>query len=132
MAFVEEADVETLAFDWGRLWWLSEKRVTGARRFSVGVVDVGPGQGHGRHNHPGCEEIIYVLAGRGKFMVEVDGQPVEREIGPGALNYIAPSAFHSSLNTGSGPLRSVVVYCPAGPEDVLRRDKNVKILPPKR
>ncbi len=28
LIFVEEADVETQVFDWGRLSWLSEPRVT--------------------------------------------------------------------------------------------------------
>ncbi len=49
------ADVETLAFDWGTVRMLSEPPVTGAGRHSFGVVDVLPGGGHERHNHPGAE-----------------------------------------------------------------------------
>ena len=40
MAFVEEADVETQVFDWGKLGGLSEPRVTPAEKFSAGVVQL--------------------------------------------------------------------------------------------
>ena len=36
--FVTPADVETLVFDWGTIKWLSEPRVTGTERFTMGVV----------------------------------------------------------------------------------------------
>jgi oxalate decarboxylase/phosphoglucose isomerase-like protein (cupin superfamily) len=58
LVFVEEIDVETQVFDWGRLRWLSEPRVTAAERFSAGVVSLESGKGHERHNHPGVEEIL--------------------------------------------------------------------------
>ena len=82
LSFVEEDDVETQVFDWGRLAWLSESRVTAAEHFSAGVVTVDPGQGHGLHNHPGREEIIYVLSGRGVQVVEPESGREEREVGP--------------------------------------------------
>ena len=72
LTYLEEADVETQVFEWGRLAWLSEPRVTAAERFSAGVVTLEPGKGHDRHNHPGVEEILYVLEGTGEQMVETD------------------------------------------------------------
>jgi quercetin dioxygenase-like cupin family protein len=53
-------DVDRLEFDWGKIHFLSEPAVTGAKRFSFGVVELAQGEGHARHNHPGSEEIIYV------------------------------------------------------------------------
>lgn len=58
-------DVESLMFDWGTLKFLSEPAVTGAQRFSFGMVILAPGKGHARHNHPGVEEIIFVVSGEG-------------------------------------------------------------------
>ena len=78
LTFVEAADVETQRLPWGYLNWLSEPRVTGAERFSTGIATVTPGQGHERHNHPGTEEILYIIKGTGQQMVEVDGEPVTR------------------------------------------------------
>jgi oxalate decarboxylase/phosphoglucose isomerase-like protein (cupin superfamily) len=130
--FVEMDDVETQVFDWGRLWWLSEPRVTPAEKFSAGVVELECGKGHDRHNHPGCEEILYVLEGVGRQVVEVGGERRQRQVGPGVLIHIPPDAYHSTVNTGDGPMRLLAIYAPPGPEAELRRMEGVTIEPPKR
>ena len=81
MRFVAPEDVETQVFEWGTIKWLSEPRVTNAQNFSAGVVLLAPGKGHTRHNHPGVEEILYVVSGQGIQMVEDEaGQPVRRPV----------------------------------------------------
>jgi len=120
-------DVETLAFNWGVVRMLSEPSVTGAKRHSFGVVDVAPGGGHERHNHPDSEEIIYVVSGEGEQMVD-DKPPVT--IGPGACVFIPEGVYHSTLNTGSVPMQLIIVYAPAGPERLLRDIPGCRILPP--
>lgn len=132
LTFVEPDDVETQVFEWGQLSWLSEPRVTRARRFSAGLVVLEPGKGHDRHNHPGVEEILYVLAGRGKQMVERHGQPVEREVAPGVLIHIPPDVYHSTINTGDEPMELLAIYAPPGPEAELREMEGVRIEPPQR
>ena len=132
LTFVELDDVETQVFDWGKLSWLSEPLVTAAEKFSAGVVELEQGRGHDRHNHPGCEEILYVLEGKGLQMVEVDGEQVEREVGPGVLVHIPTDAFHSTVNIGDGPMRLLAIYAPPGPEADLRAMDGVVIEPPKR
>ena len=129
--YVEEENVETQVFDWGRLWWLSEPRETAAEKFSAGVVQLEPGKGHTRHNHPGCEEILYVLSGKGQQVVEVDGETRERLIGPGVLVHIPPDCFHSTVNMGSEPMRILAIYAPPGPEAELREMDGVTIEPAK-
>jgi oxalate decarboxylase/phosphoglucose isomerase-like protein (cupin superfamily) len=119
--FVYPEEVDAFAFDWGRLALTIAPEVNGAERFSAGVVDVKPGMGHARHNHPGSEEIIFVISGTGEQMVEDEaGNPVVRAVGPGCTIYVPESRFHSTLNTGDGPMRLFVVYAPAGPERALR------------
>lgn len=130
--FIEPADVETQVFDWGRLSWLSEPRVTGTDRFSAGVVVLEPGKGHVRHNHPGVEEILYVIDGKGIQMVEVDGKPIEREVTKGVLVHIPPDIYHSTVNTGDGPMTLFAIYSPPGPEALLRQMEGVRIEPPAR
>lgn len=123
----ENADVETLAFDWGVIRMLSEPQVTGAQRHSFGMVEVLPGGGHARHNHPGAEEIIYVLSGEGEQMV--DDRPSVR-IGPGACVFIPDGIYHSTYNIGIEPMRLIIVYSPAGSERLLREIPGCRILPP--
>jgi oxalate decarboxylase/phosphoglucose isomerase-like protein (cupin superfamily) len=120
-------DVDSVEFDWGNIHFLSEPLVTGAERFSFGIVKLAPGKGHARHNHPGSEEIIYVVAGEGEQMV--DDQPPVR-VGPGASIYIPSDIYHSTLNTGAQPMELIVVYSPAGPERILREIPGCKVVPP--
>jgi oxalate decarboxylase/phosphoglucose isomerase-like protein (cupin superfamily) len=110
-------DVDSLRFGWGTIKVLSEPLVTGAERFSFGMVVLEPGKGHDRHNHPGSEEIIFVMSGEGMQMVD-DQPPVL--VRPGASIYIPADVYHSTLNTGWEPMRLLVVYSPAGPERLLR------------
>jgi oxalate decarboxylase/phosphoglucose isomerase-like protein (cupin superfamily) len=132
LIFVEEADVETQVFDWGRLSWLSEPRVTAAGRFSAGVVSLEPGKGHERHNHPGVEEILYVLSGTGEQTVDIGGETLRREVSAGVLIHIPPDVYHSTVNTGQEPMRLLAIYAPPGPEAELRAMEGVRIEPPLR
>jgi oxalate decarboxylase/phosphoglucose isomerase-like protein (cupin superfamily) len=131
--FITSDDVETLRFDWGDVAITVSPRASGATRFSAGIVTVKPGAGHARHNHPGAEEIIHVIAGTGEQMVEDEaGTPITQEVGPGCSIFVPESRFHSTLNTGSTPMTLYVVYTPAGPEEVLRTLPGVEIVPPRR
>lgn len=120
-------DVDSLAFDWGTVKILSEPEVTGAERFSFGMVVLEPGKGHERHNHPGSEEIIFVMSGVGEQMVD-DQPPVT--VRAGASIYIPADVYHSTVNTGWEPMRLLVVYSPAGPERLLRDIPGCQVLPP--
>jgi oxalate decarboxylase/phosphoglucose isomerase-like protein (cupin superfamily) len=120
-------DVESLVFDWGTLKFLSTPEVTGAERFSFGVVILSPGQGHERHGHPGVEEIIFVLSGEGEQTVD-DHPPVA--VRAGACIHIPPDVPHSTVNTGWEPMRLIVVYAPPGAERDLRELPDCEVLPP--
>ena len=120
-------DVEAVAFDWGVVKFLSEPIVTGAERFSFGMVVLAPGKGHARHNHPGAEEIIYVLSGEGQQMVD-DQPPIT--VRAGASIYIPADVYHSTLNTSWEPMRLLVAYAPAGPERLLRDIPGSRVIPP--
>lgn len=119
-------DVETLAFDWGNVKIFSEPEVTGAQRMSFGMVILEPGKGHERHNHPGCDEIIFVVSGEGEQMID-DCPPVP--VRPGASIYIPADIYHSTVNTGWEPLRLIIVYAPTGPERVLRQIPGCRVVP---
>jgi oxalate decarboxylase/phosphoglucose isomerase-like protein (cupin superfamily) len=129
--FVYPRDVSAFGFDWGKLSLTVAPEVNGATTFSGGVVDLPSGQGHTRHNHPGSEEIIFVISGEGEQMVEdPDGNPKTQKVGPGCTVFVPESRFHSTLNTGAGPMQLFVVYSPAGPERDLRNLPDFRLLPP--
>ncbi|MEO5808026.1 cupin domain-containing protein [Devosia sp.] len=129
--FVYPRDVSAFGFDWGKLSLTFAPEVNGAKRFSGGVVDLPSGQGHSRHNHPGAEEIIFVISGEGTQMVEDEaGNPVTQVVSAGCTVFVPESRFHSTLNTGSAPMQLFVVYSPAGPELGLRELPDFRLLPP--
>jgi oxalate decarboxylase/phosphoglucose isomerase-like protein (cupin superfamily) len=128
--FVYGNEVERFGFDWGQLALTVGPSVNGARTFSGGIVDLPSGQGHSRHNHPGSEEIIFVISGEGEQMVEDEsGTPITRQVGPGCTIFVPEGRFHSTLNTGPGPMQLFVVYSPAGPEELLRELPDFRVLP---
>jgi oxalate decarboxylase/phosphoglucose isomerase-like protein (cupin superfamily) len=127
--FVYAKDVDAFGFDWGRLSLTVGPGPNGAKRFSGGVVDLPSGEGHARHNHPGAEEIIFVISGRGEQMVEdPDGNPITQEVGPGCTIFVPEGRFHSTRNTGTEPMQLFVVYSPAGPELALRDLPDFRII----
>lgn len=129
LRFVKPFDVETMVFDWGTIKWMSEPRVTSTGGFTLGVVLLEPGKGHARHNHPGCEEILYVVSGQGNQMVDIDGERWQ-PIVAGDLVHIPADIFHATVNTGWEPLKMIAVYCPPGPEAILRTLPGCRLIPP--
>ncbi len=132
--YVYPDEVETQIFDWGSIKWLSEPRVTGTERFTMGVVVLEPGKGHTRHNHPGVEEILYIVSGEGEQMVEVpDGQggmrPERQPVRAGMLVHIPADIYHETINTGWEPLKLVAIYAPPGPEAILRAMEGCTVVP---
>jgi oxalate decarboxylase/phosphoglucose isomerase-like protein (cupin superfamily) len=127
--FIQPSDVETMVFDWGTIKWMSEPRVTDTRGFSMGVVLLQPGKGHARHNHPGCEEILYIVSGRGNQMVDIGGEKWQ-PVSEGDVVHIPADVFHATINTGWEPLKMVAVYCPPGPEALLRTLPGCRLIPP--
>ena len=123
----------TAAFDWGRIKFLSEPRLTNAEHLTVVHVWLDPGQGHLRHNHPGSEEILFFLKGEGEQMVETDleengGHPQIFRVKAGDLIHIPASVYHQTINTGEGTMAILAVYSPCGPEDVLRSLPDYRVL----
>jgi oxalate decarboxylase/phosphoglucose isomerase-like protein (cupin superfamily) len=113
---VTPGDVTTMTFDWGSIkWFVTPYAIQGASS-SLGEVIVNPGQGHARHNHPGADEVIYVISGEGKQMVD-DGEPFA--IKEGDSVYIPKGVWHSTDNTTWRPLRLIVTYTPGGEEKAL-------------
>ena len=129
LRIIHPTDVETMVFDWGTIKWMSEPRVTGTKGFSMGVVIVHPGKGHVRHNHPGVEEILYYVSGRGNQMIDIGGEKWQ-QMSAGDVIHIPADIYHATINIGWEPLKLIAIYCPPGPEALLRTMPGVKLFPP--
>ncbi len=113
---IDPDSVPTQTFDWGAIKWFVTPTATPGANMTFGEVIMMPGGGHGRHNHPDAEELLYVLSGEGEQMLD-DGEPFV--IGAGDTVYVPIAVFHSTRNTGWEPLRVLAMYNPGGPEQAL-------------
>ncbi|HEV2774559.1 MAG TPA: cupin domain-containing protein [Solirubrobacteraceae bacterium] len=114
---VDPDALPTMTFDWGLIKPLIATENTDAPEVSLMHVVLLPGQGHERHNHPGSDEILYILSGHGEQMVD-DDQTFP--VGAGQAVFIPKGAYHSTVNTGWEPLALLAIYAPAGAEEVLK------------
>lgn len=122
---VRPEEVPTSTFGWGQIKFLCDPKVCGAEHLTAGHVRLDAGQGHLRHNHPGSEEILFIIAGEGEQMVETDleengGRPEFFAVKAGDLIHIPASVYHQTVNTGSQVMELLAVYSPCGPEEVIR------------
>ena len=70
----------------------------------LGIVEVDPHQHSPLHRH-NCEEVYYVLAGRG----EIESGDVRYPFEAGDAIFNRPNVAHRVFNTGEEPVRLVVV-----------------------
>lgn len=85
---------------WGRSKILVGPTATGlalAEHIRVGVTEYDPDTPHEPHSHPGQEEVIWVLEGRG--YTETHGE--RQELFPGALAYIPSGLEHKTAALGA-------------------------------
>ena len=118
-------DVQTRVFDWGTIKWLVTPHLVEGAGLTTGEVIIYPGQGHEPHRHPGEEEVLYVISGKGSQTVG-DGEPFD--IQEGDAIYIPRDTLHSTFNTTWSPLRLIAVYTPGGAETGLDGLPNARIL----
>jgi oxalate decarboxylase/phosphoglucose isomerase-like protein (cupin superfamily) len=121
MPAVDPSTIATQTFDWGSIKWLVTPDATEGARLTFGEVVLQPGKGHDRHNHPDAEEILYVLSGEGRQLLE-DEQGNEEwfDVKAGDTIYVKLAQFHSTVNTGWQTMRLLALYNPGGAERALR------------
>lgn len=85
----------------------------GAQNASMGVNVTDVGSMIPDHKHEDCEELMYIISGRARLVIE-DGQEVY-EIGPDTAIYSPRGVTHRLENIGDTELKLVWVYSPPLP-----------------
>lgn len=62
------------------------------------------------HKRQDRAEVYLGLRGRGKLLMQADGQCSELDMGPGTVGYVPPYWAHRSVNTGDEPFIFFAVY----------------------
>jgi mannose-6-phosphate isomerase-like protein (cupin superfamily) len=89
-------------------WILVSEKTVGAKNLAMGVNETLPGGMVPEHKHDHEEEVMFFMAGRGKFVTETQ----EIDLEPGVCIYNPPGEMHKILNTGDEVLRFVWIYSP--------------------
>ncbi len=87
--------------------WRHVGRATGARDISLRILELAPGRSPALANET-CEEVLYVLSGRGRVVLNGRGHGVAAGTGI----FVAPGVAFLADNPGPGPLVLASSRCP--------------------
>jgi quercetin dioxygenase-like cupin family protein len=106
---IHEDDAKRLDLPGRYLSWVCSPEVLNAKYGSVCVTRVKPGETvRPAHSHPNGEEVIYVISGAGRVMVdgEVDA------LRPGTLVLFRQGSIHQVQNNGTEELKLICFFSP--------------------
>jgi quercetin dioxygenase-like cupin family protein len=107
---VHEEDVEGLALPGRELRWLVAPGALAAEGCSACVIRVAPGDKvRPAHSHPNGEEVIYIIRGSGRVLVEGEVTAVAA----GTTVLFPRGAVHMLHNTGAEEMKVVCFFAPA-------------------
>ncbi len=106
---IHESDVEELALPGRHLRWLVNAERVGAKYLSVCVIRVAPGEKvRPAHAHPNGEELIYIMRGSGRVVVDGEVAPVKE----GTAVLFPQGSVHMLQNTGGGEMKVICFFAP--------------------
>lgn len=106
---LHEDEIESLNLPGRQLRWLVNEERLGSRYTSVCVIKVAPGETvRPAHSHPNGEEVIYIVAGSGRVMVDGELAPVAS----GSVVLFPQGAIHMLRNTGTTEMKVVCFFAP--------------------
>ena len=81
--------------------------LVGAQGIHLALAEIPPGKSSTPHRHTNCESAIYVLRGKGRFMV---GEDLKKaiEFGPGDFIYVPQNSLHQPVNDGNEEIELIV------------------------
>ena len=106
---VNEKDMEVLNLPGRSLRWLITKDNVDAVHCSMCMIQIAPGQTvKPAHSHPNGEEVIYIISGSGKVMVDGNVEAVNA----GCAVLFPQGKVHMLSNTGDEEMKVVCFFAP--------------------
>jgi quercetin dioxygenase-like cupin family protein len=106
---VNEKDMEVLNLPGRSLRWLITKDNVDAVHCSMCMIQIAPGQTvKPAHSHPNGEEVIYIISGSGKVMVDGNVETVSA----GCAVLFPQGKVHMLSNTGDEEMKVVCFFAP--------------------
>jgi quercetin dioxygenase-like cupin family protein len=106
---VHEDDVEELGLPGRTLRWLVSESAVNAAYCSACVIHLAPGDKvTPAHSHPNGEEVIYIIRGSGRVLVEGEVAAVR----PGTTVLFPKGAVHMLHNSGAEEMKVICFFAP--------------------
>ncbi len=103
---IRKEEAELTKTEWGSLQWMAGSH-TPAYGMTLGRVTFKPGMGNPTHQHPECEEILYVIEGEIEHTLPEGGVAVLK-VGDAIL--IPRGEYHKAKNIGQSDAVVVVAF----------------------
>jgi len=106
---VHEGDIDEVALPGRNMRWLVNAERLGAQHLSVCIIRVAPGEKvRPAHAHPNGEELIYVIRGSGRVVVDGAVEAVKE----GAAVLFPQGSVHMLQNTGGEEMKVICFFAP--------------------
>ncbi|MBS4020791.1 MAG: cupin domain-containing protein [Dethiobacter sp.] len=93
-----------------KVFRLVTKDLVNSTHFCAGLTIFEPGEASSMHNHPGSEEIDFIVKGSGILVADGEERPFEEH----DFMFVPDGLFHQHKNTGNEPLWLIWIYSPQG------------------
>ena len=110
MTIIHESEVPEVEHPGRFMRWLANEDSLQAKNLSVCVIRVMPGEAvRPAHSHPHSEELIYIITGNGKVMIENE----VGEVRAGSAVLFEQGKVHILKNTGDVEMKVICFFAPA-------------------
>ncbi|MFI5130497.1 MAG: cupin domain-containing protein [Chitinophagales bacterium] len=110
MTIIHETEVNEVEHPGRYMRWLANEDSLRAKNLSVCVIRVMPGETvRPAHSHPNSEELIYIINGSGKVMIEGEVDNVRA----GSAVLFEQGKVHMLRNTGDVEMKVICFFAPA-------------------
>ena len=113
--FIPNQKVEKIETAWGSLQWLVKGADGVSEAMTLGRVTIRPGSSNPHHQHPNCEEVLYVESGEIEHTLP-DGESVRMRHGDSIV--IPQGIWHHARNIGDGDAVVIVAFNSAWRETI--------------
>lgn len=109
LPIVDEKSIEALDLPGRALRWVVTQENTNAQHCTMCVIQVAPGETvRPAHSHPNGEEIIYIVQGSGRVMIDGIVEPVKQ----GCAVLFPRGAVHMLQNSGKEEMKVACFFAP--------------------
>ncbi|MEL7648897.1 MAG: histidine kinase [Sedimentibacter sp.] len=106
--------------EWGNINWIHTNNEDN-QSFNVGITTLLPGKCMSKHVHYGVEQFLYILEGEGIYIINEEKKNVQKNM----FFYLDPDIVHETINTGTGPLKELLISRPVTYNSNIKIDENM-------